>query len=288
MLKFRLSENCHVLKFRGLNFAGMMKQVLLICLIFFFFSACNNKDKDSSTIEENEAQPEVEMKDAIANFPDSLILKENLAQYYRENGAYENAIAIVNEALQKDSLNARIWGVKATLHYENEDTLNAITSFETAVKLIPSAAYLIRLGSLYAQTKNNKALEIAEVLLKDKNASVEKEAIYIKGLYFTYSGDKNKAILFFDKCLAMDYTFMFAYSEKAIALYSLGKYEDAVTVLDKAVTLQNNFDLGYYWLGQCFEKLNNKDAAIESYKRALLYDPNYIEAKNALTRLGVP
>ena len=81
---------------------------------------------------------------------------------------------------------------------------------------------------------------------------------------------------------------MFAYREKGIALYDMGKYEDAVIVLDKAVTLQNNFDEGYYWLGRCLEKLNKPNEAIEEYKMALLYAPDYVEAKEALERLKAP
>jgi tetratricopeptide (TPR) repeat protein len=80
---------------------------------------------------------------------------------------------------------------------------------------------------------------------------------------------------------------MNAYREKAIALYDQAKYEDAIKVLTKAVTLQNKFDEGYYWLGRCFEKLNNNKDAVESYKNALLYNPDYVEAKDALGKLGV-
>ena len=92
-------------------------------------------------------------------------------------------------------------------------------------------------------------------------------------------------LTFFDKCLNMDYTYMLAYREKGIALYDQEKYTDAVTVLDKAVTLQNNFDEGYYWLGRCLEKLNKPTDAIEEYKMAVLYAPDYIEARAALERL---
>jgi tetratricopeptide (TPR) repeat protein len=66
----------------------------------------------------------------------------------------------------------------------------------------------------------------------------------------------------------------------------MAKYEEAITTLTKAVTLQNKFDEGYYWLGRCFEKLNNTNDAIESYKNALLYNPDYVEAKDALGKLG--
>jgi len=39
-------------------------------------------------------------------------------------------------------------------------------------------------------------------------------------------------------------------------------------------------------MGRCNEKLGNKDEAIKNYQAALQIDKNYIEAKNALTRLG--
>jgi tetratricopeptide (TPR) repeat protein len=40
-------------------------------------------------------------------------------------------------------------------------------------------------------------------------------------------------------------------------------------------------------MGRCYEKLNQKQAAIEAYQTALMYDPNYIEAADALAKLGV-
>ena len=264
----------------------MIKQRLVILSLVFSLAACNNKEEKRSAAPALTISPEKEMKDAIAKFPDSLLLKENLVQYYRDNGTYDMAIATTNEALQKNSNNARLWDIKAILYFENGDTANAIRSFEKAIQILPDPAYIMSLGSLYAQTKNARALEMADLLLMGKKANAGKEGHFIKGLYYTYTGDKIKAISFFDKCLVLDYTFMFAYREKAIALYDLGKYDDAIRVLDKALTLQNNFDEGYYWRGRCLEKLNRTDEAIEEYRSALLYSPDFIEAKDALTRLG--
>ena len=130
------------------------------------------------------------------------------------------------------------------------------------------------------------ALQMADALLIGKKANADKEAFFIKGLYYSFINEKIKAISYFDKCLALNYTFMDAYREKAIALYDFGKYEEALAVLDKAITLQNNFDEGYYYSGQCLEKLNRKDEAIQAYQNALVYDPDYIEAKDALGKLG--
>lgn len=264
-----------------------MKLITRLIPVLLFFAACNNKAKDPAAKNPGIDAREKQMKDAIEKFPDSLLLKENLAQYYRDNGSYDMAIAMINNALNKDSNMARLWDIKATLHLEDDDTLNSIKAFEKAISIYPDPTDMISVGALYAQTKDPKALALADALLANSKARAGKEALFIKGLYYSYAGDKKKAISFFDNCLAMDYTFMFAYREKAIALYDSEKYEEALAVLDKAITLQNSFDEGYYWMGRCFEKLNRNSAAIESYQAALQYDPNFVEAKEGLARLGV-
>ena len=263
----------------------MKKENFIIVSVLIVLAACNNKEDKEPNISAATANTEQTMKSVIAKFPDSLLLKEKLIQYYRDNGSYDKAIAATNEILQRDSLNPRLWDIKATLYFENGDTLNAIKSFEKAIQILPDPGYIMSLGSLYAQTKNSRALAVADLLLQDKNAKAEKEALFLKGLYFNYTGDKTRAISFFDKCISLDYTFMFGYREKAIALYDLAKYDEAIKVLDKAVTLQNNFDEGYYWRGRCLEKLNKPTEAIEEYRTALMYSPDFVEAKEALAKL---
>ena len=146
---------------------------------------------------------------------------------------------------------------------------------------------MISLATLYAQTKNAKALSLADTLLIKFKPDAIKQALFIKGLYYSFAEEKLKAISFFDQCLALDFHNMDAYREKAIALYDLKKYEDALKVLDRAITLENNFDEGYYYKGRCLEKLNRTDEAIEAYQSALMYTSDYIEAKDALARLGI-
>ncbi len=264
-----------------------MKQFTRLLLIALVFTSCRNKEKDETGDAPDFDATEKKMHEAIAAYPDSLLLKENLIQYYRDNDEYDLAIEETDHAIKKDSNNARLWDIKATLHFEDEDTVNSIKAFEKAIGLSPDPKYLIALGTIYAETKNAKALDMANAVLVAKKVRSDKEALFIKGLYFNYTGDKTKAIISMDSCLAMDYTYMFGYREKAIALYDLGKYESALAVLDKGITIQNNFDEGYYWRGRCMEKLNRIKDAIEEYRTALMYNPDYIEADDALTRLGV-
>jgi predicted Zn-dependent protease len=260
-----------------------MKYIFLFCTIAFI--GCNNADNTASSQTETNSR-ETALKNDIAGFPDSALLKENLVQYYRESGRYDNALSTVNEALKKDSGSARWWDIKATLQFEDNDTLGAIRSFEKAVSINADPEYIISLGTLYAQTKNPNALIMADALLSSK-AGAEKESYFIQGLYYSYKNEKEKAIGYFDKCLQLNYTYMSAYTEKALALYDLKRYPEALAVLDKALTLQNNYDEGYYYRGRCLEKMDKKEEAIEAYQTALMYDPEYVEAKDALAKLGV-
>ena len=264
-----------------------MRQITRFIFIALMLASCNNVEKEHAVTKQDMPVKEKELRDAIAAKPDSLLLTENLIQYFRDNGNYDMAIKETDNAIKKDTANARLWDIKGTLHFENGDTTKGVQAMERSVDYYPEPANIILLGSWYAQTKNAKALEIADALLIGKKANAEKEALFIKGLYYSNTGDKDKAIAFFDDCIKLDYTFMFAYMEKAILMYNNGKYEEAITILNKATTLQNNFDEGYYWLGKCYEKLKKTDAAIESYKTALLYNPDYTEASDALGKLGV-
>ena len=262
----------------------MKKSIYFIFLIFF---ACNNNPEEKQVNQPSKKpNEEKSLRDAIQQYPDSFLLKEKLIQYFRDSGNYHIALKEVNHILEKDSLNARLWEIKATLYFENADTVNAIRSFEKAIGIFPDMQTIISLGTLYAQTGNPLAIDMADALLNGYKSTSDKDAYFIKGLYFSYKNEKIKAIVFFDKCLSLNFTFMDAYREKALALYDQGKFTEALAVLDKAITLQNSFDEGYYYSGKCLEKLGRIPEAIQSYKNALLIDPDYIEAKEALLKLG--
>lgn len=266
----------------------MFMNSFFLCLCFVFcmvcFSCNGNEDRTLSTASNDSLQLS-QLKESVQKYPDSLSLTEKLIEYYRDNGNYDSAIAITNNAIKKDSNIAELWDIKATLHFENEDTISAIKAFETAINIYPLPEYIISLGTLYAQTKNPKALILADALAGADKAKATKEATFIKGLYYNYTNEKKKAITLFDSCIRLDYTYMFAYREKAIALYDQAKYNEALIVLNKAVTVQNNFDEGYYWMGNCYNKLGKKEEAIQSYHTALLYDKDFIEARDSLRTL---
>lgn len=264
----------------------MIRNIFLFFpVIFICLTACNNTS--TNTEKASVVSEEKQLKDAITQYPDSFVLKENLIQYYRDNSNFEQAIMQTEKLIKKDTSNARLWDIKATLYFEKADTTNAIKAFEKAISFNAQPEYIMSLGSLYAQTKNPLALIMADGLLQAPKAKAEKQALFIKGLYYSYTGDNLKAISFFDNCLALDYTNIMAYREKGICLYNIANYKAAIQTLEKAVALQSTYDEGYYWIGRCYEKLNQPKDAILNYQTALEIDHDYAAAKDALGRLGV-
>ena len=260
-------------------------RLIFIGFLVFIFTACNQDSKTTSFISTN--NEEKTMKDLIKQYPDSFSLLQNLTSYYLNKENYDDALSMLSNYIKKDSANPFLYDMQSLVYAQKGDTAKAINSLEEAINIFPKPEFIISLGALYAQAQNPKAIEIADALLLGNKAKAEKEAYFIKGLYYSFHNEKEKSLSFFDKSIAASYTFMDPYMEKGLALYQLYRYKDAADVFEKAVTIQNGYAEGYYQLGRCYEKLNKPKDALDAYNTALIRDPEYVEAKEAMGRLGV-
>ncbi|MGC4102763.1 tetratricopeptide repeat protein [Ferruginibacter sp.] len=264
-----------------------MKQLLFSLSALFFITACNNAAKEEPVTQLQVPEQEKALKDAVTQYPDSIPLRKALIKYYEELQSSQLAMKEVDNAIKVDSNDVELWDKKATIFLYDEDTLNAIRSYNKAIEVYPDPQYIMSVGVLYAFKRNDTALAMADALLMAKKSNADKEALLIKGIYFGAINEKQKALGFFDNCLKLDYTYMSAYLQKGITLFELGKYQESIAIFDRATTLQNSFAEGYYWMGRNYEQLKDNNNAIENYRKALFYDPDYVEVKEAMGRLGV-
>lgn len=269
-----------------LRFSAKMKR-LTSFIIVILLASCGNNDQTGNA-GSMAAMPEQEkiLREQIEKHPDSAILKENLIQYFRDNANYTKAIGETDALLKSDSNSERLLYIKATLLTENDDTLRAIKAWEKLINIIPRPEYMMSIGTLYAFSKDPKALAVAD-FLADPRAHAKYQSLFISGLYYNSINEQAKAATYFDQCIALDYTNTLAYREKAIAEYGMGKYLDALKTLELALAVKSSYDEAYYWMGRCYEKLGKKAEAIDNYKQALQLSPNYVEAKDALAKMGV-
>ena len=127
----------------------MIKTILRVIAAsaFSIICSCNtsNDDKMQSYAEQNSKES---LKNAIREYPDSLTMVQDLIEMYRNEGAYDSALALTDIQIKKDSDNAYLWNMKATLLFENEDTINAIKSLEHAINIYPLPEYLVALATI--------------------------------------------------------------------------------------------------------------------------------------------
>lgn len=249
-------------------------------MVLLIYSCGDNKKKVEYPSEEAYWQQ------LIKQYPDSAILKENLIQFYRDSDNYEKAIHYTDSLLQSDSGNAKLWHMKGVIDFEDEDTLEAEISFQKAYELNPNPIDAVYMARLMAYYKNPTCFKICDDILKTFGKDFEKETYLIKGNYYTATKEIEKALAYFDSSMRSSYTYMEAYIQKAILFMSLNRNEEAIDVLKKATTVQNNYDEGYYYLGSCYEKIKDTANAIDAYNKTLMINPNFIEAKEALKRLS--
>src|SRR5678815_1689732 len=103
----------------------MNRRILFILLYTIIaITGCNNNSNNED--QAVSSTPEKKLREKASKYPDSLLLKEELIQYFRDNGDYGQAIAETETALKKDPSNDRLWDIKATLHFENADTIHCL------------------------------------------------------------------------------------------------------------------------------------------------------------------
>jgi tetratricopeptide (TPR) repeat protein len=258
----------------------------LVLLSFLVLQSCEEKKQEEqikATVVDSIA---IHWQTLIVKYPDSLLLKENLLQHYRDNQQIPKAIETVGRYLKSDSLNARLWSIKAILHYENEDTSSSINAFEKAISIEPSLEDLKSLGSLYAGITHPRTKTLTQMMRKFYPNQTEKEALFIEGTYNANLLEYAKAIQLYDKCIELEYGFMQAYGEKAKCQIALYQYQNARQTLERAVKLQNKYLDGWFLLGQVCEELQDNTAAESAYRRILLYESDHEDAKERLRLLG--
>jgi tetratricopeptide (TPR) repeat protein len=266
-------------------FKRFKKSILIFSLLVLtkLLISCNEKTENKLNTNTN-SQEDI-LKTAIKQYPDSILLKENLVQYYRDSGNYTTAIKTVETFLKTDTNSYKWWHIKGVLEIENTDTIHSIQSFQKAISIEPNVNDWMYLGNIYAHQKNMNAIKIADLLINKYPKETIDEAYFIKGIYFSTNKSYKEAISYFEKCEAENYTFMECYIEKSRCLISINKIQDAITVLKKAITIQNSYYESYLLLGKCYLINNEKELAIDAFQKVLLYNPDDEEASAELKKL---
>jgi tetratricopeptide (TPR) repeat protein len=225
------------------------------------------------------------LQDCRKKFPDNPGFSNMLGDLYLQVGQTKQALQLYNDMLRTDSTNFDAWYEKGLLQARAEDTAGALESLRKAYTLQPVNTYALELAHLYAESRNAMALSLCDEVLKKDSSHELIDPLFIKGIYYSNTGQNKQAIAQFDSCIRRDWKFTDAYLEKGIVLFHQGKYEEALQVFQMTIKVSNTYPDGYFWIGRCYEATGHKEEAALFYQRALALDKDFTEAKEAIRRL---
>lgn len=226
------------------------------------------------------------LNEAIKEIPNSLFLQISLARSYDALNKTDEALKVCNAMLEKEPNQVNALLLKADLLEKKGDTANMISSLEKAYSIVPFNREISnKLAYQYAESKNAKALQIADSLIRKDSLTIFAEPYYVKGMYYSNTNDQAKAIQLFDATIKIDHRFLNAYIEKGKILLDQKKTNEALKTFQLANTITPSFPDAWYWIGRCQEISGDKAEAKQSYEKAYELDNTFIEAKEAAEKI---
>jgi tetratricopeptide (TPR) repeat protein len=226
------------------------------------------------------------LQHAIEELPESILLRINLARSYDAVQKTEEAIRACDDILELEPKQVNALLLKAELLEKKSDTPGMIAALEKAYVQMPANPEVRnKLAYQYAETKNARALVIADSSILRDPQRLFPDPYYIKGVYYSNINEKAKAIQWFDSTIRVNHRYLNAYIEKGKILLAQKKTGEALKTFSLANRITPSFPDAWYWIGRCQEAMGDKTSAKENYEKAFELDNTFTEAKEAAANL---
>jgi len=270
-----------------------MKRFILITAVSCLLFACNNSKDNNAKANTGPLKNQLPafiqtLQKQVQENPDSVGLRMQFAFALDSVGMFREALQQMDSLTNKDSLNYGLWFAKGNIAEDAQDTLLAMKSYAKAAHIYESPDALLALANLYAETKNDRAIEFcSRVKALGLGRDYDASCAFIIGVYYARIHKPVEAVKYFDECIANNYTYMEAYIEKGLLFFDSKQYDKALQVFQFASTVNNLYADAYYYQARCYEMMNKKDSAVLRFKQSVQLDPNMKEAHAHLKQLGV-
>ncbi len=198
-----------------------------------------------------------------------------LASTYSQQMDFDKSFEYINKALRVDPKYRDAYVMKGSNYlFLNKPDL-AKSSYETAVQQDPNfyEAYLM-LGSLYQSEGNEVCIEYYKTAasLQPKNPDVLFSLAYAMQIF----EKPDKAIEIYRKMIKIDTSYYQALNQiGVIKQYNYNDIDSAIYYYNSAIQTEPRFVEAWHNLGTCYEAKGEKTRALQSYAKALKYDPEF-------------
>jgi tetratricopeptide (TPR) repeat protein/S1-C subfamily serine protease len=199
----------------------------------------------------------------------------HLGKYQLAENAIDRAIAAIPANERKTYY--YFWGYQGLIANDLEKYDKAIRSLDTAIQLESNDLKFL----------NQKAYVLEGIKQHDKSIAIYSEIIqkqpegYVynnRGLAKSNLGNKQGAILDYDRAIAINPKLVLAYNNRGNAKSDLGNNQGAILDYDRAIAINPKDAMAYSNRGVVKSDLGNKQGAILDYDRAIAINPQYVMA----------
>lgn len=212
---------------------------------------------------------------------------------------YTRSFAEINTVLRQDVYNAEAYYLKGMVYKDMNDTLKAISGFQTAVQVNPDfRPAVIQLGLMHSMRGDEIALQYFDNAFRMDTLDVM--PLYARGVFYQNKEQYEKAKEEYKNTIMHDAQYTNAIYNMAYILLQQDSTEKALRQYDILTKINLDDAEAYYNRGLCYNILSDearkagkkkeadeyKTKAIADYKQALVFNENYVPAKEALQKIG--
>lgn len=207
------------------------------------------------------------------------------AQLLEQLGHFDDAIADLTAALQRNPKNLSALTSRALLNQRRGNAAAAVEDFSAAIVLSPDDAVLFyRRGIAMHQTGSD------DDALKDLNRATDldttlADAWYVIGNIQAGRGQSDVAVAAYAKAVEMQPEHAAAWYNRGNLLFSQSKMQQSVDCWTIAITLQPEMFRAYNNRAAAYDRMGRQVEAIADYEKTLQLNPGFVRAWDNLAWL---
>lgn len=231
-------------------------------------------------------------RQSLEIYPRNKQVSHNLGEILRAQGKYEESLAAYRLAIDIDPGNSKTFLGMGNSLFKLGRYPEAVLSMEQALALAIDSSLEPALRHAMGQAllkmgKREEAEEQFNLSVKSALMINQYDATVFLNRAEVLRGQKRyeEAIHWYRLAVEADPDYLPAYAGMGDSLYRLGRYREAISSMQRAVSLRSNFPMKptlYYLMGQAAREAGWLGQAAEHYKKALLIAPGFTEALNGL------
>jgi len=222
-------------------------------------------------------------RNAGFNDPDNLMLLGDLYLIIKQ---YAKSLEYLNQALKLAPFEPKIYYLKGVLFWEKNDTLKALSNWQTAIEQDPGYGDgYAKLSSYYIGIKDFTTAEQylrSGLRLKPNDAFLH----YDMGVYLNYKGYPDSAITYYERAIALDQKLFLAQENLGYLRFNKRAFSEAIPLFETSLLVDAKNSTLVYRLGQSYIYVGEYAKAEIELQKVVQLDKEFVpDALKELVRV---